>query len=376
MVTKRNDKRYTGTLAVGRNPDGSLIRKYFYGKTKKVVDRKIAKAKTDLENGISMKEDGVRFIDIAHQWVDIAHPDIMPHTRRTYHTMIDKHLKSLHQIELKQLKPMHLQAVLKEMYENGLSDNMMRDAKIIASAIMNFAMDNDLVYRNVFARVSVPKRGKAERLPITEEQKNLILRSWKGHRMGVAVLVMLFCGLRRGEIIALTWNDVNIEDRTISVTKAATFGQNVAKIKCPKTTAGNRIVPFPEQLVPIFREAKKNKSLYVCPAADGSMMTNTAWTTSWKSYQHYLNIQAGGRDASRSNPKIVAIEPFTAHQLRHTYATMLYDAGVDVKSAQDFLGHADPTVTMNIYTHLSAKKKEKALDALHQHFAESLPNVL
>ncbi len=106
------------------------------------------------------------------------------------------------------------------------------------------------------------------------------------------------------------------------------------------------------------------------------MMTNTAWTTSWKSYQHYLNIQAGGRDASRSNPKIVAIEPFTTHQLRHTYATMLYDAGVDVKSAQDFLGHADPTVTMNIYTHLSAKKKEKALDALHQHFAESLPNVL
>ena len=55
---------------------------------------------------------------------------------------------------------------------------------------------------------------------------------------------------------------------------------------------------------------------------------------------------------------------------------MLYDAGVDVKSAQDFLGHADPTVTMNIYTHLSSKKKEKALDALHQHFAESLPNVL
>ena len=87
------------------------------------------------------------------------------------------------------------------------------------------------------------------------------------------------------------------------------------------------------------------------------MMTNTAWTTSWNSYMHYLNIQAGGRDASRSNPKVVAMDRFTAHQLRHTYATMLYDAGVDVKTAQDFLGHADPTVTMNIYTHLSSQKK-------------------
>lgn len=67
---------------------------------------------------------------------------------------------------------------------------------------------------------------------------------------------------------------------------------------------------------------------------------------------------------------------FTAHQLRHTYATMLYDAGVDVKTAQDLLGHADSTVTMNIYTHLSAKKKEKALNALHQHFSETLAGVL
>ena len=67
------------------------------------------------------------------------------------------------------------------------------------------------------------------------------------------------------------------------------------------------------------------------------MMTNTAWTTSWNSYMHHLNIQACRRDTSRSHPKVVAMDWFTAHQLRHTYATMLYDAGVDVKTAQDFL---------------------------------------
>jgi len=300
----------------------------------------------------------------------------MPHTRKTYHTMIDRHLTPLHEIELKKLKPMHLQEVLNGMYAKGLSDHSVNDAKIIASAILDFAMDNDLLFRNVFVHVSVPKRGKAKRLPITEEQKELILRTWQRHRMGVAVLVMLFCGLRRGEIIALTWNDVDMDAMTISVTKAATFSCNQADIKCPKTEAGNRIVPFPAQLVPAFREAKLRGSLYVCPAADGSMMSSTAWTTSWNSYMHYLNIQAGGRDASRSHPKVVAIDRFTAHQLRHTYATMLYDAGVDVKTAQDLLGHADPTVTMNIYTHLSAKKKGKALDALQQHFSETLAGAL
>ena len=70
------------------------------------------------------------------------------------------------------------------------------------------------------------------------------------------------------------------------------------------------------------------------------------------------------------------MDRFTAHQLRHTYATMLYDAGVDVKTAQDFLGHADPTVTMNIYTHLSSQKKESAIQALQQHFSDTIPEAL
>ena len=376
MPKKRADKRYKKSVTVGRNPDGTPLRKYVYGKTIKEVEQKAAEVQKQLREGTFTADDHVRFIDIAHKWVDMAHPDIMPHTRKTYHTMIDRHLTPLHEIELKKLKPMHLQEVLNGMYAKGLSDHSVNDAKIIASAILDFAMDNDLLFRNVFVHVSVPKRGKAKRLPITEEQKDLILRTWQGHRMGVAVLVMLFCGLRRGEIIALTWNDVDMDAMTISVTKAATFSCNQADIKCPKTEAGNRIVPFPAQLLPIFKEARRNRALYVCPAADGSMMTNTAWTTSWNSYMHYLNIQAGGRDASRSNPKVVAMDRFTAHQLRHTYATMLYDAGVDVKTAQDLLGHADSTVTMNIYTHLSAKKKEKALNALHQHFSETLAGVL
>ena len=376
MPKKRADKRYKKSITVGRNPDGTPLRKYVYGKTIKEVEQKAAEVQKQLREGTLSADEHVRFIDIAHKWVDVAHPDIMPHTRRSYHTMIDRHLTPLHSMELKKLKPMHLQTVLNSMYEKNLSDHTVKDAKIIASAILDFAMDNDLLFRNVFARVTVPKRGKAKRQPITDDQRSLILRTWQGHRMGVAVLVMLLCGLRRGEMIALTWNDVDFEHQTISVTKAATFSHNQPDLKSPKTEAGKRIVPFPSELLPVLREARLRGSLYVCPAADGNMMSNTAWTTSWNSYMHYLNIQAGGRDASRSNPKIVAVDRFTAHQLRHTYATMLYDVGVDVKTAQDLLGHADPSVTMNIYTHLSSKKKEKALNALHQHFADTLTGVL
>ena len=159
-------------------------------------------------------------------------------------------------------------------------------------------------------------------------------------------------------------------------TKSAVFNGNQSEIKSPKTEAGNRMVPIPDMLIPILRNARKGGSLYVCPTAAGQRMTETSWNTSWNSYLHYLNIQAGGRDASRSRPKLVVIDRFTAHQLRHTYATMLYDAGVDVKSAQDMLGHADASVTMGIYTHLSAQKKAKAVAALNQHLVENITPVL
>lgn len=97
---------------------------------------------------------------------------------------------------------------------------------------------------------------------------------------------------------------------------------------------------------------------------------DTAYNSAWNSYLHFLNIKAGGRDASRSNPKVQAIEEFTAHQLRHTYATMLYDAGVDIKSAQKFLGHSNIQVTLKIYTHLSEGKEQAAVDALNEFLGE------
>lgn len=87
----------------------------------------------------------------------------------------------------------------------------------------------------------------------------------------------------------------------------------------------------------------------------------------WDSYMHFLNLKAGGRDRSRINPKVIAVEPFTPHQLRHTYATLLYNAGVDAKSAQEMLGHANVQTTLEIYTHLSKEKKSTAIASFNSY---------
>ena len=101
-------------------------------------------------------------------------------------------------------------------------------------------------------------------------------------------------------------------------------------------------------------------------------MTDTSWQTSWNSYMHFLNIQAGGRDRSRINPKVVAIEPFSAHQLRHTFITMCHEAGVDVKVTQEIAGHADIHTTLMIYTHLTDAKRQEGIRTLNAHLQDTL----
>lgn len=179
-------------------------------------------------------------------------------------------------------------------------------------------------------------------------------------------MIMLYAGLRRGECMALNWEDIDLDKRIIKVRKSLQFFHNQSSLKPPKTKAGIRDVPIPDILMPVLIELKKPCGV-VCPSAKGVLMSETAYQRAWYSYMVYLNECAGGRTASGPRKAVWAMEQFTAHQLRHTYATMLFDAGVDVKSAQKFLGHSNIEVTLDIYTHLTKFKEDAAIAALNAH---------
>lgn len=98
-------------------------------------------------------------------------------------------------------------------------------------------------------------------------------------------------------------------------------------------------------------------------------MTNTAFQKAWKSYQHFLNIEAGGKDASRARPKVTTVVPFTCHQLRHTLVTRCFGFGVDLRVVQEFCGHADMKVTSEVYAHLSQKKIEDSVTLINEQYA-------
>jgi len=382
---KREDKRYEKKITVGRNFDGSLNRISVYAATQKELESKVAEIKVQIEQGIYLSSDTALFGKIAENWIEHFKPTISEKMRLRYKGIIKGKLQPLAEMRVRDLRPMHLQVIINEMAKDGYAQKSMQMVKQTASQVLDLAMQNDLVYRNVFEKIKVPHVDAEERQPITEEQRELILNTWEGHRMGVPALIMLYCGLRRGELLALLWTDIDFKAKTLSVSKAADMPTNATTVKKPKTKAGTRIVPIPDAIMPALLKARREAiSMYVCPAMrTGDIMSAQAYTEAWSSYMHYLNLCAGGRDKVRTKnengkvcfiPAVQAMEPFSAHQLRHSYATMLYDADVDVKTAQKLLGHADFSVTMKIYTHLSTEKESAGIEKLNQHVTEHLGN--
>jgi integrase len=200
--------------------------------------------------------------------------------------------------------------------------------------IFEYALENELIdnTRNPFSnkKKKIPRNApKYERSPIDDTQKRLILSV--PHRMQSSALIMLYCGLRKGELIALEWSDINFTEKIISVTKSAVrIGTNTYEVT-PHT---------------------KN----------GSIQTITSWNKTWESYQKHLNYQLYKDEMKKlhKEPKDYyaptgipdIMDKFSAHQLRHTYCTMLYMAGVDILTASKLMGYSSVNITLKIYTHL------------------------
>lgn len=371
---KRENGYYQKTIVLGRKPDGKYLKKTVYGKTLKELDAKVIELTQQLNSGIRVWESNMKFSELAQLWLDQYHPTETEKWKYRQRTLIAHHLlPTLGDMKVCDLRQLHLQCIISDLARKQYSTSTMKKIKQTAVRIMKVAIESDLIIKNPFENVIVPTIEAPEKRALTEEEITLITEHWMGHRFGHGAMIMLYAGLRRGELLALEWKDIDFEARVIHVYKAWEVITNVPHIKKPKTRAGTRDVPIPSLLYDALISVRK-KTGFVCPDATGKIMTETGYSRAWESFMNYLNECAGGKSGSGDRHKIQVIDHFTAHMLRHTYATMLFDAGVDVKSAQRFLGHADVEVTLNIYTHLTKYKEDKAIEALNEHIQSRCMN--
>lgn len=227
----------------------------------------------------------------------------------------------------------------------GYSQSTVKRAKMLFIAFFDAAIENGYCLRNPFRAKSVqpPKAEAGSHRALTEEEVSLILHT--PHRMQPAAMVMLYAGLRRGEALALTMQDVDLRHNLIRVNKAVRYDSNQPIISKPKTAAGVRTVPILSPLRPFLQ----NRIGRIAESASGQLMTERAFRCAWNSYLHALTQAAG---------HLVSIRP---HDLRHTYCTMLRDAGVDMKQAMLWMGHSDEKMILRIYDHVGEKRTQNSV---------------
>lgn len=366
-MAKRKDGRYAVQIYLGM-VDGKRKVKTVYGKTVNEVNKKADEVRRQLNRGLD-PTDSDNFSDWTDYFLNYKRIEVTPSRYKLIQARCEYWKQALQNRKISKIRPVDLQPAFNELAicnpttGKPSSKNTLTAYKQILVNIFDYAIDNKLIDYNPATRLVIAKNApKAQRRALTQDERDRIIEF--EHRGQLPMMLMMFSGLRRGEATALNWSDINFQNNTISVTKSYDFKQG--KLKAPKN-GKSRIVTVPQILIDYLKTVPKTSTL-VLTAQNGGIMTETAWKRLLQSYFYDMNLKYGvfTKKINKYAPEKVPmmIETFTPHCLRHTFCTMMYEAGVDVLVAQHQMGHSDVKTTLSIYTHLSSEHQINKISKL------------
>lgn len=319
--------------------------KFFYGATQSEALAARDEYKRMLEAGLRLEAKGETVASYAMRWLPVHKVGIRADTYNAYAHYLDVLCQVVGDRIVKTITPTDIKAVYKEYL--GMSDSTVKKAASLYRALFDSAVADGLCRVNPCKsdRAKPHKGSKGTHRPITQEERRLILAV--EHRMRPAAMAMLYAGIRRGEAMGMVIErDIDFGKQTLSVRGAVHIESNQPVFEHhAKTEAGLRKVPLFSPLA----EALKGRHGLLMPSAKGEMCTATAFRKGWDSYMAKLSNVAGHPVSIR------------AHDLRHSFCTMLRDAGVDLKIAVKWMGHADEKMILQIYDHVTPEREQKAV---------------
>lgn len=370
-MKKRSDGRYQVSVQIGFNPEtGKPIRKSFYGDTQKE-----AKTKRDefLKNrSLGLKQDRkITVAEWAAKWLAVYGTGGYSVTQ-TNDLAVRKLVDFMGNTVLEDVVKSDVQRFADTV--SGMSFSSVNKIKMVVQNVFREAVADRLIIFDPTLKVDWSYASKGSHRALADWEVDLITRHWQEHRFGILVMLMLYAGLRRGEVLALTWGD--IYDDTIHVRHALHFEGNTAVPGDPKTEAGIRDIPvFATALRSAIETMRGEPSESIAASCmAGGKVTERAFVRGWNGFNTAMQNVLNGRTAIRPGQRtdLIAVQQhfsIRAHDLRHTFCTMIVETGIDLKTAQKLMGHADEKMIMEVYNHLRDKLETKSIDKLRAAFS-------
>lgn len=375
-IRKRSDGVWEARFSLGVDITGKQIQRSLYGASRTEVAVKLAQELEKVNSGKYIDESDITVKSYLEEWLSKKRNKIKPTTYDSYQQHINLHaIPLLGSKQLKSLKPNHIQEFYDMKFEAGRKDKKggLSSASIVKiHSILHNAFDdavkNRYIANNPTDNVTLPRSAEKERRVFTIDEQKAFIEALEGERLRLALLLDISTGMRLGELLALTWDDVNLNQKYLIVRRTLARVKNRytkdEKYKLvpqePKTEKAKRLIPIPDSLIPELIKHKRNQEKEKSDAGDLYEDKNIIFSTDTGRYIHPRNFM-------RSFYRIVekaSLAKANVHSLRHTFATRMLELGENAKVVQELLGHKNITQTLNTYTHVLEDTKKAAMSKI------------
>ena len=349
-------------------------RKEIYDKNLAQLKRKLNTAIYDDRNGNSVIENSVTLSQWFQNWIEVHKYKVIRNNTKMYYTQVfKKHIEpTLRKKKLKDITQLNIKTLLKELDQSGYQYETKNKVRIMLLDMFDKAMIDNYVLKNPCKGIKVARDEKREMRVFTKEEQAEFFDCCKGTFYDNLFVVALSTGLRQGEICALTWNDIDLDKKEISVTKTLLYQKLEGDTKKefhfnpPKTKTSKRIIPISKQCEIALKKQfiQRNNIMAKKNAKPLEGFEDLLFTTKYGTpICDQIMIDAIKRivdEINLSRDELEQFEMFTPHCFRHTFATRCFEAGIQPKTVQSYLGHATLQMTMDLYTSvLESHSKEE-----------------
>lgn len=370
-IRQRADGTWEARITLGTNPGtGKPMRKSVYGKTQKEVRQKMTEVINSLDKGTYQATSKTTVSAWMNEWLDtFCANKLKPYTVTSYRGIIDNHInKHIGALQLQVVKGSHIQRMYNKMIADGAAPKTVKNIGAVAHKAFSMAVKQGIIPANPCDAAELPAMQQHEISPLTDADIPNFLEAIEGDSMGNAYALCLFAGLREGECLGLSWEQVDLDKQSITVCqqlqKGKTKGGQYQIVPFTKSNKPRTIKLPPIAISYLKREQRRQATNRLQAGQAWNNPHNLVFTNEvgenlkiFTFYSHFKKIAAAiGRPDARP------------HDLRHTAATVAIANGADVKSVQSMLGHATASFTLNVYAHTSEKMMEDTASRLQNYY--------